>query len=428
MSEIFKSLNIADNKGALLELLIEDVFKDLNFTNVKRQKSGSQYGYDVIGYKEKECWKAECKNLSNEAGLEDIAPKLIWHVDSLSIDRFLIVSVNGISNDLSHLLERRIFSFPIEIWYGEFLEKTINESPLALNRLGIQKSELIERQNANPLIFPANDLKFEVYYSKGLPFSYDYFVLNSELIKAYSEIDFRLTAVLENNTNRTFVVQEIIVRTLKFENTSNLRILRQYKQKGNIEPIRLTFIPKQYAGGEVQLNERLLLEVKNNSNEFLELKLSQKCESGYYELIFEINCIEGGKSFSLYSPIFQLHKKSIRNDLAQLCVFGKYYDTPVLKILSSDAKTWQTIKTEFLNTIKYLGPTSNNILHSDNLGKTWTINLLKAKKVKGDNGAEFQINQSRKSKLLIDLEIPIDEPVFTLEDAKRRTAQQLRNS
>lgn len=420
MTEISSLLRNARNKGKLLELLVEDIFKDLNFSNVGRQKSGSQYGYDVIAYNDNECWKAECKNLNDAATIKDIAPKLVWHTDSAVVDRFVIVSLNGISNDLHHLLEQRLFSFPIEIWSDEFLIKQVCESPRALNRLGISKPDVSKFKNEKPIIFPANELEFNVFYAKGLPFSYDYFKLENEFIKAYSEVDFRLNAIIENKTNRTFIIQEIKLKTLRFENINGKRVVRQFKQKGNIEPLKLKFIPKQYAEGEVLLNEGKLFEIESNSTECIEFKLSQKCELGYYELIFEINCIDGARTFSLYSQIFQLHKKNPANDMINLCVVGKYYDTPIEHILSLDERTWLNIKKEIPNHIKYLGPTINDIIQGTESEQTWKINLLKGKRNKSDDISLLDIKSSRQTKLLVDLNIPIEETVYTKEEALKK--------
>jgi hypothetical protein len=411
MTEVLSILTTANNKGKLLELVVEDVFKDLNFSNVRRQKSGSQYGYDVIAYKDNECWKAECKNLNEEATIKDIAPKLVWHIDSDAVNRFVIVSLNGISNDLHHLLEQRLFSFPIEIWCEEFLLKLICESPRALGRLGINKPDTSNLENAKPIIFHANEVVFNVVYARGLPFSYDYFKLDNEIVKAYSEVDFRLNATVTNKTNRTFIIQEIKVKTLRFVSIGRKRVLRQFKQKGNIEHLKLKFIPKQYAEGEVQLNEGNLFEVKSNSTECIEFKLSQKCEPGYYELIFEINCIDGAKTVSLYSQIFQLHKKSLTNDILNLCVVGKYYDTPVDTILSLDERIWVTAKREPLNHIKYLGPTINDTFQNKEKPQTWAINLLKGKKDKLGGAYALDIKSTRQAKLLVDLNIPIEEAI-----------------
>ena len=413
MSEILNKIITAGNKGNFLELIVEDIFKDQNFSNVRKQKSGSQYGYDIIGYKEGKCWKSECKNLSSEATINDIAPKLVWHIDSLTIDKFVIVSVNGISNDLYHLLEQKLFSFPIEIWHSEYLEKIISESPNAMKRLGISQSEITFNNNSAPLVFSANDLKFDVVYSRGSPFSYDYFSIENEIIKAYSEKDFRLTATLNNPTKKTFIIQEITVKTLRYRSTDRIRVLRQFTQKGIIEPLKLTFIPKKYAFGETELNEGKLLEVKSESREYIEFKLSQKCEPGFYELLFVINCVEGARQFSLLSSIFSLHKTNDKEDIVNLNTINKFYDTPVDKILKLDEKTWNTIKKEYPNQLKYLGPT----ITDTPIGDTWAVNLLKGKRTKTDRGFRIDVSFSRKSTLLIDLGIPIEEKVYTKDDA-----------
>lgn len=135
MGMIIDALTRAEQKGAFLELLVEDVFNDDNFSNVVRQKSGSQFGFDLIAYKNKECWKIECKNLRTGSRIQDIAQKLVWHIDNKQINRFVIVSPFGISNDLRLLLEQRLFYFPIEVWHGAYLERKIARSPRAMDRL-----------------------------------------------------------------------------------------------------------------------------------------------------------------------------------------------------------------------------------------------------------------------------------------------------
>jgi hypothetical protein len=54
MSEIIKALYDtahSQGKGAKLELVLVDVLEDMGFREVRRQLSGSQYGFDVIAYK-----------------------------------------------------------------------------------------------------------------------------------------------------------------------------------------------------------------------------------------------------------------------------------------------------------------------------------------------------------------------------------------
>src|SRR4051812_48575433 len=98
--EILKKLQAPGNKGELLELVLVDLLEDLGFKSVRRQLSGSQYGFDVSAHTisrrdgRQEVWKFECKNLSRPVTVEDIAPKLLWHDGSVTIDRFVIVGVS----------------------------------------------------------------------------------------------------------------------------------------------------------------------------------------------------------------------------------------------------------------------------------------------------------------------------------------------
>jgi hypothetical protein len=92
MESILHKLMNSGAKGAFLEEVLEDVLYDLNFINIARQKSGAQYGYDLIATKRgnrNEVWKFECKNLSSSISIDDIAPKLIWHLGNDPIDRFV---------------------------------------------------------------------------------------------------------------------------------------------------------------------------------------------------------------------------------------------------------------------------------------------------------------------------------------------------
>ena len=419
MCEILKQITQATSKGQLLEDLVVDILKGIGLINVQKQKSGSQYGYDVSGYKKEgvftQCWKVECKNLQSEIGINDIAPKLIWHVDNSNIDKFILVSINGISNDVRLLLESNPFSFPVEIWYGDYLEKLICESPAALFRLNISSSSFTYNQLAQPLFFSQSELKFNVVHSSGTPFSYDYFLLNGKAVKAYSEHDFCLTATISNKTNRTFVVQEILIRTIKYLTTDNTRILRQYTQKGLIEPLRLFFNPSVNVNGKVDLIHDKVLEVKSNSTEYIKFKLSPKCKAGYYELLLELTCVDGENVFPLYSSVFSMHKKGAQDDIVSISVLH-FYDTPVEGILNTDNKTWRHINSTPKDCLKFLGATLHDTIDDHRHRKTWTVNIVQGKSEKVDKGMALSIRSDTKSTIFADLNIPIEEKIYTCED------------
>jgi len=409
MSEILHLLSRALNKGLLLELIIEDIFLDMGLNNVRKQKSGSQYGYDIIGFQDDNCWKAECKNLKNEATINDIAPKLIWHLDGRRIDKFIIVSVNGISNDLFHLFENHWFSFPIEVWHSEYLEFLILNSPRAVKRLGIKEGRI--NLETAPLIFLPKGLKFDVVYKRDTPFSYDYFKLDNKLIKAYTEKDFKLVASIRNTTKSDVIIKEVNVRTMDYKLTTDIRVFRQRMAQGLIQPIKLNFIPRSSTNGKINLIEGSLIEVKQFENEYLEFNLSSATKSGYYELIFEISFLEDGVNKILYSPVFPLHVISESNDSIKLDVKGKYYDTPAQKILELKERIWNRIKQDEDTYIRFLGP---HLLESDeNFGENWKVSSLKKIHKEDAPKGYFGLEQLENNEETIELNIPIEEKLWS---------------
>src|SRR5437588_2493961 len=125
MGRILERLRESEDKGKLLEKVVERALQDLGFQNVRRQLSGSQFGFDIVALRKSErgepgeVWKFECKNLKVPITVNDIAPKLIWNFGRSVIDRFVIVSTSEPNNDLHQLLGTHSFSMPIVLWAGD---------------------------------------------------------------------------------------------------------------------------------------------------------------------------------------------------------------------------------------------------------------------------------------------------------------------
>lgn len=202
MNPILEKLESSIKKGALLEEVLEDILNDLSFSNVRRQKSGAQYGYDLVAHKtgnRDEVWKFECKNLTSLININDIAPKLIWHVSDEFVDRFIIASVTGPSDYLLQMLQKVKFHLPIEIWSGDYLLQQISKSPKALQRLGITEHVIATSTQVEPIVFEQSLVNFDALCSEKLPYSYDYFQTEKGLTKAYTEEWIPLMAGFCNN-------------------------------------------------------------------------------------------------------------------------------------------------------------------------------------------------------------------------------------
>lgn len=408
----------AQDKGRLLEFVVEGVLKDQGFRNVKRQHSGSQFGSDLVGYKNDDCWKFECKNFNRVVGINDIAPKLIWHINSPQLQRFVIITTSSISNEVRYLLEKTSFSFPVEVWDAEYLEKLIANSDRAKTILNI--SETVQSfEESEPLVFPGSKIKFNVVYNSGEPFSVDYFRVNENVYKAFSHHSFKVTASLKNETKEDTFITQINVKTLKYFKVKG-RVLRQYRQKGLVTPLHFSFSPANNEMGLVHLlPANKIIELKSNSTEYYDFELQKKLIPGYYEIIFEAIINVKGETRAINSSVFCLHIKEDDDvDIVQLCV-SKYYDTPVSTILDLGESDWKTIKDRPRNTITYLGNTDWDVPEHKLEDKTWLIKELTTSNPKRiGNRTEADISR-QKPEIVLDLKIPVEEPIMTVMDAKK---------
>ncbi len=389
-------------KGVLLEEIAEDLLIDLKFKNVKRQKSGKQYGYDLTAQHDGsriEVWKFECKNLSKTISINEIAPKLLWHLGNEIIDRFVIVSVSGLNEYLQELLETINFPFPIEIWSGEFLESLISKSSQALQRLQIHDYQPLNIKTS-PIIYKPLIVSFDTFYSEKLPYSFDYFETDKGLVKAYSDIWFNLTAVFCNNSkSHPFICNEINVKTIYYSEVKS-RVFRQSKLKGIVEPIKYIFNPSPNILKSIALlSIDEIFEVGRDKDDYFTFELNPDGNVyGYYELIFEVVGHLAERKITMYSSVFPLHISDPNANIVKVYTFGKFYDTVSQNVLALSESIWNNIKDIDYENMPFLIPQTNDSF-KDNENSTWQISLTK------DNLGK-----------LIDLGIPIEEKIYSSED------------
>jgi len=273
MSRILEKLRNSHNKGKILEEVVVDIFKSKSLNNVQRQKGGSQYGFDVIGFKEGMCWKAECKNLKDKVSIEQLAPKLIWHLDGKNIDKFIIVSIYGLSNDVRKLIEESSFAFDIEIWFGKFLEHSILNCPRAMERIGISCEKESRDDKIEPLFYPKVKVQFNVFYSQSTPRSFDYIIIDDNLIRSFTEEEFKLSCLVSNPLKSDIYIQEMNVITIKYVNTDNYRIFRQRTMRGYFEPVEFKIKPKIQLSGQVNITGSSMLKLEKGESELVTLTL-----------------------------------------------------------------------------------------------------------------------------------------------------------
>jgi hypothetical protein len=426
MGKVLELLQAGKSKGQLLEEVLARVLRDLGFHQVRRQMSGVQFGFDVSAVRmsessaREEIWKFECKNLSGPVTVTQIAPKLIWNYTRSIIDRFVIVSVHDLSNDLDHLLSGHTFSMPITIWSGEKLERAVRSSPSAMELLGLP-SEPEQRANLAELEavqYPPQAILFDVFHELDPPFRFDYWFRGSEIIKAYTGSEFRLMAMITNNRERDLDIHSLDVITLEHEHISS-RVLRLAKMKGLYDPIEIKFRPSTVAGGSSNILGSQVWRVKARNQEPIRLGFKENLEAGFYHIMFRARGKCGGETVDLYSPSFAVNVRDPREDVLVLHVM-RHYDSAVPHVLNLDHASWSSLKAETASKSKmlFLGPSLVDIPRRVN-DSTWLIREVAGTPSAG-NDRSISIPFDQPSRILLDLGVSVEEELYSLTNAIER--------
>lgn len=425
MGRVLELLQAGTPKGYLLEKVLELTLRDLGFEEVRRQMSGTQYGFDVSAIKaesdgRKDVWKFECKNLKGPITVAHIAPKLIWNYTRSIIDRFVIVSINDVSNDLDHLLSVHNFSMPISIWSGERLERIIRSSRSAMELLGLscepeQRPDLAE---LDVVQYPPQSILLDVFHELDPPFRFDYWFRASEITKAYTGTDFRLIAMVTNNSERDLDIHSLDVITLEYEHIST-RVLRLAKMKGLYEPIEIGFRPSTVVGGSSNILGSKVWRVKARDQEPIRLSFEEDLEPGFYHILFRARGKCGSETVDLYSASFLVNVRDQSENALVLHVM-KHYDSAAPHVLKLDEVTWSSLKTETTSTSKmvFLGPSLVDFSRRTE-DSTWLIREVVGTPMESD-GSHLSISFGQPSKILFDLGIAVEEELYFLNNAIQR--------
>lgn len=409
---------MSQQKGELLELVLVELLKDLGFQQIRRQQSGTQFGFDVIACKtsatdgRNEVWKFECKNLTGRVTLNDIAPKLIWHFGQITIDHFVIVSPSEINNDLAFLLEKHPFPMNISLWTGEVLENLINQSPNAKKCLGIYDltSEKIPIEIERIPFYAPEHFTLDVFHELDPPFSFDYIKLDDEVLKAYTEHAFRLIVNIANLTTKPLLIKSLNVVTLNYQNVTG-RILRLHKAKGIFQPRAITFVPSQIRGSKKSILGKSVWQIDGGTAEAIALIMPEDTSAGLYHIMFSAAALVKGVQVIRNSPQFIIHIPERDGDILRLQVNTRHYESPVSTILNLSYENWSKLKEckKKDNFITFLGPTFHESIHGYS-DLNWTVRSCQA--IPRDDGITLDIDPSVPSKLVMDLGIEVEEELY----------------
>jgi hypothetical protein len=263
--------------------------------------------------------------------------------------------------------------------------------------------------------FSASKIKFNAVYNEGEPYSIDYFKVDEDIVKAYTEVFFRVTASVNNTTAESAFVHQVNIKTLSYKAIDS-RIVRQFKQKGIIQPIKFSFLPKPYPFGSANLlHDGKIIDLPASTTSYMDFKLDEDTLPGFYEFVFELVLTVGGITKQLYSNRFSLNVLANDPNAIHLNTAGQYYDTPVSTLLTLKEEDWQTLKARPKEALTYLGPTIFEIASEAPPDKTWKIREIYGKRETKGKGFEMTI-PNQQSKIILDLEIPVEEKFISLKD------------
>jgi hypothetical protein len=430
VGKVLDILRNSDDKGKLLERVLERLLSDLGFDNVRRQQSGTQFGFDVMAVRRsqtderEEVWKFECKNLSGPITVNDIAPKLIWYFGRNVMDRFVIVGTSELSNDLHYLLSNHTFSMPIVVWAGNHLERLILSSRGAMELLGLpaETNAVLREREFEPVRYLPQSVTFDVFHELDPPFRFDYFLQGDEVTKAYTQQEFRLGAVLTNNSNRPVDVHAFEVITLDFQHIET-RVLRLAKMKGLYKPIELVFNPSTRVGGVSGILGPFAWRVESQNQEMIRLTLDEDSQPGLYRIMFRVSFTEGTELIKLHSPSFLLRVGDSTDDVLTLHVF-RHYDSAAEYVLRLEESKWRLLKgrTSAGDSIVFLGPSSYEISKRIE-DSTWIIREIAGVPLT-DGRPGIEISYGQPSTILLNLGVPVEEDLYSLADAIGRVSGQ----
>lgn len=413
-------LRNSESKGALLERATEALLGEMGFTNIHRQLSGTQFGYDISAELlnsegKKELWKFECKNLARPLTISDLAPKLIWHIAPSTIDVFVVISLSPLSNDLTFLLGNHSYSFPIAVWSSATLISLLCSSSAALKALSITDIPTAFDATAFPKPYlPLGPLSLDVVHKQNPPRELAYFRLDG-MIKAYTACEFKLQMLFTNKASEEVIVHTLKCKTMRYLPLEQCRVLCQVKMKGIIQPEKMVYQPSTVPSGEVSVFEEVVLKVKSNTLEIICAELSTGCRPGYYELEFiaEASTVQGTQRVS--SPIFPLFIQGENHDVAHLQVIGKHYDEPASAILNLDSDNWKILTAKKRDKILWLGPTIPEITVRNQSYSQWNIRSQPL-----TLHAESSAIPEGDPQTEIDLQVKVTEELFSVKMASDR--------
>ena len=251
-----------------------------------------------------------------------------------------------------------------------------------------------------------------VHHKESLPLSFDYFLLDDQITKSFTEEKCKFKITIENQSSSLVVFDSISIKTHRYEVLQS-KVVRLHSVKGRFVPEKFFFTPSNILDQEVEiLSEDELFKIAPNEQEVIIFELQEKAVPGFYELIFLLNGHCGNRTIQLKSKILPVTIES-KSDNRLTLETMKFFETPIEAILNLDETKWRKLKKENKRNkyLLYLGQTINELPKDIPSGSDWKIKGLKKQDIDKEG---FSIDSKSRPKVFVNLGIPIEEQLFGL--------------
>ncbi len=231
-----------------------------------------------------------------------------------------------------------------------------------------------------------------------------------------------MLAAVTNHGDLPFDLHSLMVTTLDYRQLKG-RVVRLEKPKGVFQPIKLTFGLSQIPGGSRSVLGDRVWRVAPRHTDVIALVLDVRTLPGVYRIVFSAQGVLDGQRVTMFSPSFLVHIDGEKEDLLELAVHGRHYDSPTTQLLALGEDEWNMLRALSARNDRklFLGPTLYELLHGHR-DSVWVVREVAVQSGDADGLSWELVQGDEPAVVVLDLGTAVDEELYSLQAAQQRIA------